>query len=177
MSQVYYRTALGDINDLFLPTSSPQYKLGEIVQVIDKDGANPNVISEFIYIRNTQTKVINSANIINETINVDGEIILIDPGSSQTAPIALVAIPQITIPVNSYGFAQIKGNAIARVTVGVAITLGAPLHLSVGTSNRLLGSVSAEASETVALALAALPSGTDLEFPVLMLGNLVAIST
>ena len=174
-SSLYKRTALGEDKDLTIPTSSPRYKLGEIIQLVDSEAANPEVIAEFIYIKNVQEININRSSVIVETIEVEAEVSLSEAGSAQTAPIALVAIPQITIPSEFYGFAQIKGNAIA-VTNGnpSAISIGDPLHVGFGLADVLQGG--SIASQTVALALEALASGTNTEFPVLMLGNLVAIS-
>ena len=86
-----------------------------------------------------------------------------------------MAISQITIPQGSYGFSQIKGNALASVEANFQdINIGDTLHLALGRGELLnLGND----KETVAFALAFLADGNSaLNFPILMLGNKVAIA-
>ena len=171
---VYKRIALGDDNDLIIPTSFPQYKLGEIIQLIDKEVANPEVIAEFIYIKNIEDFDNHEVAIIGKTTEIDDEISLTEPLGAQTLPIALVGIPQIVIGSDVYGFVQIKGNALAIVTGNPSpISIGDPLHLGFGILDQLQGG--GNLSHTVAFALADLASGVNLDFPILMLGDKVAI--
>lgn len=171
---LYKRRALGDITELTIPTTTPEYKLGEIIPLINNENLNPEVISEFMYIKHTSTIDIQRPIVIGYTTDIDAEVIAIDP-ANQSAPIEIVAIPQITIPNGSYGFTQIKGNALcAVIATGGDINIGDTLHLEAG-SEQL--SPFGLPKDTVALALAFLASGQNvIDFPVLMLGNKVAIT-
>ena len=171
---VYNLTALGDITDLTIPTTTPKYKLGKIITLIDSESANPEVAKQFIYLKHISTINIHRPIVIGYTIATDGEVIAKSP-TTEPSPIEIVAISQVTILSSFYGFSQIKGNALVNVSAPlIAISIGDPLNLANG-GTRLVNTGTDK--DTVALALASVSmGGTATDFPILMLGNKVAIA-
>ena len=114
MSGIFTRTALGSSHDLVTPTATANYKLGQVVVIEENDTVRPNILAEYIYVRNLQTLAQPFvATILEITDFIGEEYVAGQPGTSLQSTVAnrVVCVSQIEIPFNFYAFVKIKGIA------------------------------------------------------------------
>ena len=178
MAQVYGLTALGNINDLITPTETPEYRLGDIVVIEEKESIRPNVLAEYIYVRNILSSItVFAPYVILPTAIIEEEVIFgqAAPAFVTTFPIIQIGVPQVDFAEDFYGFVKIKG-------VATVILNGASPNIDIGNAleleepNLALTLNSTDEAASCGLALEAVTfNGT--EALVLLNGNKVSLTT
>lgn len=124
---VQNRIALGNINDLTVPTSTQQYKLGTIVTIEDTDKTSVKV---FKYVKSHTALTAYQPYIITHGATAGSEVITAAP-AALTSAVVEVCWPQVAFTSGYYGWVQIRGNLTSAVTAttstvaGYAFTLAA----------------------------------------------------
>ena len=119
VKKVYNRSALGTLNDLTATDTSPRYKLGEIVEVIDLDSSTDNstknnIISKYIYIKANVALTQYQPYQLDYSQTLNAEYITQTPLTLNL--LATIIVPQIAIALDEYGWALLKGVGQVLVT-------------------------------------------------------------
>ena len=113
------RSALGSWSDITTPTSTIQYKLGEVIRVND---TSLNAVKTYIYVKAGNALVANGMYMVKYTTDTAANVQAITPATGLIQRVACVAPAAFTV--NYYGWVQIEGlcdvNTTTNTTVGYA---------------------------------------------------------
>jgi hypothetical protein len=144
--KVYNLTALGNYNDLIVPTATRQYPLGEIYDIED---TTTGAIKQYMYVKSHTGLTAYQPYLITNSITAGSEWITAAPATLSSS-VNLIGVPQVAFTSGYYGFVQISG--AMSCAVDRAVTSGWTLEmLNAGTS--LTGQATTELIGTIGLSV------------------------
>ncbi len=131
---------------LTTPSSTQQFPLGNIVEVVDS--AQPNSIKRFMYVKSHTTLVAFTPYAIVAQGTSGSEWLTAAPAILSSA-VQLIGIPQVGFTSGYYGFVQIAG-AATYLTGGLAVVANASVKiLAAGTTLITDSSTGAQSNNTI----------------------------
>lgn len=123
--KINLRIALGDKNDLTVPTSTQEYKLGTIVETVDED---TKLVHKYIYVKSHGALTQYQPYVIIGNGTSASEVKSSAPATLVSA-VNLVGVPQVAFTSGYYGFVQIEGSVTAKITASTGYVAGNALEV------------------------------------------------
>ena len=105
--------------DLVTPTTTQKYKLGEVIEVVEKAATSSETASyavkKYMYVKSHTTLTAFQPYIIAFSSTAGSEVITAAP-LTLTAPGSLICVPQVAFTSGYYGFVQIQGDCSVLMT-------------------------------------------------------------
>lgn len=176
--KLFVPVALGNEADIIRITSTPLYKLGQRINVIDDKARNKETIQEYIYVFASINIIQFQPYTVITRQNINEECRLTTPPGALNFASNRVAVPQqtplnellptVAIPAGFYGFAQLKGNG--TVLVDTTYSANTFLRLAVNGTNLIT------TGSTPAIVAQVTDDSTATQAEVLFFGNLVTLT-